>query len=86
MGMAEMTREWRDFIHRDPEVLAGKPVLKGTRLSVEFILGLFAPVGTRSTYQLTTRASTRKKYRPYSPSPLSAFETSQCTRYHAVNS
>ena len=34
--------DWRKFIHSDPEVLLGKPVVKGTRLSVEFILGLFA--------------------------------------------
>ena len=34
--------EWRDFIHSDPDVLLGKPVVKGTRLSVEFILGLFS--------------------------------------------
>ena len=34
--------DWKDYIHSDPEVLLGKPVLKGTRLSVEFILGLFA--------------------------------------------
>jgi uncharacterized protein (DUF433 family) len=26
----------------DPEVLAGKPVVKGTRLSVDFLLGLLA--------------------------------------------
>lgn len=26
----------------DPRVLAGKPVLRGTRLSVEFIIGLMA--------------------------------------------
>lgn len=34
--------DWRNFIHSDPEILLGKPVVKGTRLSVEFILGLFA--------------------------------------------
>lgn len=34
--------EWGDFIHSDPQVLLGKPVVKGTRLSVEFILGLYA--------------------------------------------
>ena len=34
--------DWRQFIHSDPEVLLGKPVVKGTRLAVEFILGLFA--------------------------------------------
>ena len=33
---------WRTFIHADPKILLGKPVVKGTRLSVEFILGLFA--------------------------------------------
>lgn len=37
-----MDVDWRKFIHSDPEVLLGKPVVKGTRLSVEFILGLFA--------------------------------------------
>lgn len=34
--------DWRDYIHADPHILAGKPVVKGTRLSVEFLLGLFA--------------------------------------------
>jgi uncharacterized protein (DUF433 family) len=33
--------DWRDHIHSDPEILSGKPVVKGTRLSVEFLLGLF---------------------------------------------
>jgi uncharacterized protein (DUF433 family) len=30
------------FIRSDPSVLLGKPVVKGTRLAVEFILGLYA--------------------------------------------
>ena len=34
--------DWRDFVHSDPEILVGKPVVRGTRLSVEFILNLFA--------------------------------------------
>jgi uncharacterized protein (DUF433 family) len=33
---------WQDYIHTDPEILDGKPVIKGTRLSVEFLLGLLA--------------------------------------------
>lgn len=37
-----MDIDWKKFIHSDPKVLLGKPVVKGTRLSVEFILGLFA--------------------------------------------
>ncbi len=34
--------DWRQHIHSDPKILLGKPTVKGTRLSVEFILGLFA--------------------------------------------
>lgn len=34
--------DWRQHIHSDPDVLLGKPVVKGTRLAVEFILRLFA--------------------------------------------
>jgi uncharacterized protein (DUF433 family) len=33
---------WHDYIHSDPTVLVGKPVVKGTRLSVEFLLQLLA--------------------------------------------
>jgi len=33
---------WRDHIHADPDVAAGKPVVRGTRLSVDFLLGLLA--------------------------------------------
>ena len=35
-----MTTE--DRISLDPAVLAGKPVVRGTRLSVEFVIGLMA--------------------------------------------
>lgn len=34
--------DWRAFIHADSAILSEKPVVKGTRLSVDFILGLFA--------------------------------------------
>ena len=34
--------KWQHHIESNPNVLAGKPVLKGTRLSVEFLLSLFA--------------------------------------------
>ena len=33
---------WHDHIHSDPSVLLGKPVIRGTRLSVEFLRGLLA--------------------------------------------
>jgi len=30
--------DWRQFIERKPGVLGGKPVIKGTRISVQLIL------------------------------------------------
>jgi uncharacterized protein (DUF433 family) len=37
-----LLNNWEDRIIVDPKVLVGKPVIKGTRLSVEFVLGLLA--------------------------------------------
>jgi uncharacterized protein (DUF433 family) len=34
--------DWRQRIVLDPKVLAGKPVVRGTRLAVEFIIDLLA--------------------------------------------
>jgi len=34
--------DWKDRIVINPEILAGKPVIKGTRIAVEFILDLMA--------------------------------------------
>lgn len=39
---------WQDHINVDPAVLAGKPVIAGTRLAVEFILELIAEGWTES--------------------------------------
>ena len=33
---------WRDRIVADPDILVGKPAIKGTRISVELILGWLA--------------------------------------------
>ncbi len=33
---------WQERIVLDPNVLVGKPVVRGTRLSVEFVVGLVA--------------------------------------------
>lgn len=33
---------WQNHITADPAVLVGKPVIRGTRLAVEFVLGLIA--------------------------------------------
>lgn len=34
--------DWREHITTDPDVLVGKPCIKGTRISVELILGWLA--------------------------------------------
>ena len=34
--------DWKDYITADPDVLLGKPVIAGSRLSVEFVLELIA--------------------------------------------
>lgn len=34
--------DWRERIVLDPNILAGKPVVRGTRLAVEFIIDLLA--------------------------------------------
>jgi uncharacterized protein (DUF433 family) len=37
-----MTEEWKNRITVNPNILAGKPIIKGTRIAVEFILDLLA--------------------------------------------
>lgn len=37
-----MTEEWKNRITFNPNILAGKPLIKGTRIAVEFILDLLA--------------------------------------------
>jgi uncharacterized protein (DUF433 family) len=37
-----MAKEWKERIAVDPKVLAGKPIIKDTRIAVEFILDLIA--------------------------------------------
>jgi len=34
--------EWRERITIDPNILVGKPTIKGTRLAVEFVIDLLA--------------------------------------------
>jgi uncharacterized protein (DUF433 family) len=39
--------DWRDRIVVDPEILVGKPVVRGTRIAVELIIDLLARGYTR---------------------------------------
>lgn len=44
-----MPGDWEGRIVTDPEILVGKPVVKGTRLAVEFIIELLAEGWTESS-------------------------------------
>ncbi len=48
--------EWQNYIVSDPEILLGKPTIKGTRISVELILELFE-TGWTETQILTSYPS-----------------------------
>ncbi|HEY7116802.1 MAG TPA: DUF433 domain-containing protein [Tepidisphaeraceae bacterium] len=39
--------DWHDRIGVDPKVLVGKPIIKGTRIAVEFLMELLAEGWTR---------------------------------------
>jgi uncharacterized protein (DUF433 family) len=41
-GEIQMPVNWRDHIVSTPEILRGKPRIKGTRIPVSLILGYFA--------------------------------------------
>ena len=40
--------DWNDRIVVDPKILVGKPVIRGTRLAVEFLMELMAEGWTRA--------------------------------------
>lgn len=40
--------DWQDRIQVDPAVLVGKPVIRGTRLAVEFVIELLAEEWTEA--------------------------------------
>lgn len=50
--------DWRQHIHSDPEILSGKLVVKGTRLSVDFLLELLA-AGCRGSNSSTAIPTSR---------------------------
>jgi uncharacterized protein (DUF433 family) len=42
-----LTMSWRDHVTVDPGILTGKPVVRGTRVGVDFLLELLAGGWTR---------------------------------------
>jgi uncharacterized protein (DUF433 family) len=64
--------DWHDHIVIDPKILVGKPVVKGTRLAVEFVVELLANGWT--TQQIL------EKYDQLTPDDIHA-----CLAYAAEN-
>ncbi len=56
--------DWREHVASNSDVLAGKPVVQGTRLAVDFLLGLFAAGWTE--------AQVRENYPQLAPESLRA--------------
>jgi uncharacterized protein (DUF433 family) len=56
--------DWREHIVSEPEIVAGKPVVRGTRLAVDFVLGLLAAGWTE--------AQVRENYPQLTPEALRA--------------
>jgi len=54
---------WRELIHSDPKILGGKPVIRGTRISVELVLEFIAEGATEDrileSYPQLTREQVR---------------------------
>lgn len=38
----EKTLDWRDYVTVNPDILVGKPIIKGTRISVDLLLDRLA--------------------------------------------
>lgn len=57
---------WKEYIISDSDILIGKPIIKGTRLSVDFILDLLSNGWTDDqilqNYKSLTRASLQAIY------------------------
>jgi hypothetical protein len=58
-----------DRITLDPAILAGKPVLRGTRLSVEFVIGLMADLERNGHLGRLSRADPRGHHRLFGIRP-----------------
>ena len=68
----EPAPNWRDRIVKDPQILAGKPVIKGTRISVELITDFL-------DYNKWSEADLLRNYPHITPEDIDA-----CVRYKAT--
>lgn len=55
-GMSSET-DWQKFIESDPEIMLGKPMFKGTRITVEFILERLGQGAAELVFRWKARAA-----------------------------
>ena len=55
--------DWRKQIQTNPEVFGGRPILKGTRITVEFVLDLLSTAPSRENLSETHPGLTEEKIR-----------------------
>jgi uncharacterized protein (DUF433 family) len=55
-----MKHDWHDHIESDPQVLHGKPCIKGTRIPAALILGYVAAGAPRTTFCASFQISVPK--------------------------
>lgn len=70
-----MVMNWEDRIVSDPEVLVGKPTIRGTRLSVDFLRNALLTDGLRRSYSKITPALPLRTCVQSSPTLLKALKT-----------
>jgi uncharacterized protein (DUF433 family) len=47
--------DWRQYIERVPDVMLGKPIFRGTRMTVEFVLERLAQGHVQKTWSAAIR-------------------------------
>ena len=71
---------WTDHIHADPRIAGGKPVIKGTRLAVDFILGLLTEGWSRDDLRTNYPHSPTTRSAPCLPTRLTPCTIRPCCR------
>lgn len=73
--------DWKKYIHSDPEILMGKPVVKGTRLAVDFLVGLFAAGWTEQQVLENYPSCHRSRFARFSHTSQNVCATSSCLSF-----
>ena len=79
-----VTMNWHERIAINPDVLVGKPVIKGTRLAVEFIIELLLKDGLKLKWCVITRVFSTKIFKLAFFTPVKCFTLKKFTPYPEI--